>query len=433
MTRLFNEKPICEHAGYPNGLDVSQYNTGGWESIRFKGIKDKYCLELKMNWGGVKTIQSSYYVGADWLDKGKLAIYVEPKLNEGLRSTDYFKMLFEGFSNPDIAVHLPDIFEMKADQPSIILPHRLDLLTPLLIYQYLVVLKSIVKKGLKKNHETIQANLNNRIKGKIMVSQQIKQNLLKNRPLKNYCQFNNFSVNGPENRILKKALNFASRYLDHGYLREYKPLVEKLLHYIRPAFTEVSDITDLNDVRNIKVSAFYKEYREALHLADMIFKRYGYNINAIEPINHTVKVPPFWIDMSKLYELYVLAHLRKQSYKSDIKFQPQGKYGNPDYILCDKNHMMVIDAKYKPYYDERYVASDIRQLSGYARDKGILESLGVPPNEYHCRVIDCLIIYPLKEVSPNSSLELTALTDHPIKEFSSFFKKSFELPFQQTL
>lgn len=83
--------------------------------------------------------------------------------------------------------------------------------------------------------------------------------------------------------------------------------------------------------------------------------------------------------MSKLFELYVLG-LMIPKYGSELKFQFQSNYGKLDYLLTKRK--MIVDAKYKTYYNEEFkklsekrkekVVTDIRQISGYARDTKVL-------------------------------------------------------------
>ena len=75
-----------------------------------------------------------------------------------------------------------------------------------------------------------------------------------------------------------------------------------------PAFVSVSDDVDIQQIKQFKANAFLKEYTEAIHLVKLILKRYGSNINHL---NDSAKIStlPVWIDMSKLFELYVLALL----------------------------------------------------------------------------------------------------------------------------
>ena len=93
------------------------------------------------------------------------------------------------------------------------------------------------------------------------------------------------------------------------------------------------------------------------------------------------EMSPFWIDMSKLFELYVYS-LLKDEYGKTILYQKQGTYGQPDFLEVDKR--LIIDTKYKEYYKEDWsdlsqsekdnIAKDIRQLSGYARDRNFAKN-----------------------------------------------------------
>src|SRR5690606_19625457 len=178
--------------------------------------------------------------------------------------------------------------------PKIPLDRKLDLLSPLLIIQFLTLVKEIVRKGLKRSYYKVEQNLYSKVKGKVLVSQTIKQNKVKNRNLHTYCAFDEFGIDGKENRLLKKALNFSQRYL--GSFKEFsnKSFFTDTYNYIQPAFQDVSDDVDLNEVKHLKFNAFYKEYREALHFAKLILQRFGYNINAINS-QAIIPTPPFWI------------------------------------------------------------------------------------------------------------------------------------------
>lgn len=71
--------------------------------------------------------------------------------------------------------------------------------------QFLNVLKSIVRKGLKKSYYKVQENLTNKVRGKVLVGTHIKQNIFKNRLTQNYCEYQVFGEDNPENKFLKKS------------------------------------------------------------------------------------------------------------------------------------------------------------------------------------------------------------------------------------
>ena len=407
-------------------IDVSLDDFTHFEDVFFLKRTDVKCLELKVSQGNVR-LHTNYYVGIDWLKKNETAIYVAPKLNEETKETDYFKMLFSCMKHPEIAGYSQDLCEIKFDEPYIEINQKQDLITPLLMIRYLQVLKSVVRKGLKKSYYRVEQNLSSKIKGKVLVSKTLKKNILRNRPNKTICNFEVYGIESIENKILKCALKFVEFYL--AKYRQFSDCFLPHLSFCKPAFYEVDDSHfDLNLIKKIKINAFFKEYKEALDLAEMIIKRFGYNIREMD--KKVVRVPPFWIDMPKLFELYVLGLLKEQ-YGSKIQFQAKGNYGEPDFLLITESEKMVIDTKYKRIYqnnDEyqnRFNSDDIRQICGYARDRKILKRLGYTDEDMQDIVVDCLIIYP----DQNSSEILPKnLKVHSIDQFTKFYKIPVKLP-----
>jgi 5-methylcytosine-specific restriction enzyme subunit McrC len=388
-------------------------------TIYFQGKADKKCLEIRKE-DVEYHIEASYYVGVDWVVESKQAFYIEPKLNNDSQNTDYLAMLFSCLKHPEVAQNTEGLFEIKFENPFIEIEQKQDLLTPLLVVQFLQVVKSIVRKGLKKSYYKVECNLNARVKGKVMVAETLKKNVLKNQPLNIYCKYEEFGLNGLENRLLKKALIFVQRYLPTLKIPNCAVYTADVFSYIMPAFETVEADIDLNDIKHAKSNAFYKEYTEGLRLARLILKRFGYNIAAIEK-KDKVKVPPFWIDMSKLFELYVLG-LLKDRFGKNVTYHFSRQYNELDYLLNDVGYKMVIDAKYKRIYENSYEIDDIRQVSGYARLRKVVEELEIPKSQ----IVDCLIIYP--NVNGRVDLKNVNLKENEIAQFVQFYKIGVQLP-----
>jgi 5-methylcytosine-specific restriction enzyme subunit McrC len=412
---------------FPSDVDTSNFPL---KPIYFQNKGKKKCIEI-IRPEGIHLLQTSYYIGLDWINDTKdISVYVEPKLDDATNKTDYTKMLFSCLRHSDVVEHTKDLYEIKFNEPYIEVSQYQDMLTPLLVVQFLQLLKTIVRKGLKKSYYKVERNLNSRIKGKVIISQTIKQNLLKNKPLKTFCQYDEFGFNGIENRLLKQTLLYVKKYLSifpsHSTFSEY---ATPIFNYCLPAFHEVDENIEIKSITGIKTNVFYKEYSEAIRLANLILKRFGYNIKNVEGQNNKVKIPPFWIDMSKLFELYVLGKL-KDKYKNEIlygKNNNAGSYGwLPDFLMNSKGNEMIIDTKYKTKYKENkpFFPDDIRQLSGYARDKSILENMGLSESDMN-RVIDCLIIYP--DQAGNETL-IDDLKSIPIEGLLNFYKIPIKLP-----
>lgn len=424
------QKPFSEHHKYPEGeeipadIDLSAIT----EIIYFKNRhnSNSVCVSISTD----RKLQTNYFIGIDWLGK-KSAIYVEPKLNNGNRQTDYLKMLFSALRHPEVSNYTDDLFEIKWDAAPVVIEQHQDLLTPLLVVQYLQIVQRIVRKGLKKSYYKVEHNLYGKVKGKINVGQTIKQNLLKNKSLYTYCAYDEFGLNGLENRLLKKALVFVKRYLPNFRSLNSSAYTDSIFNYINPAFEFVCDEVSLHEVKHTKTNVFYKEYDEAIRLAKLILQKFGFNISNTAQRNQ-ITTPPFWIDMSKLFELYVLGML-KDKYHGQVLFQCQVTYGRPDFLLF--NRKIIADAKYKTYHKENIgsniewkrnaIVNDIRQLSGYARDRKALEKLGLVYKEIQDEaVVKCLIIYP----DQGSDEDLFKNAELTIEGFTEFYKLPVKLP-----
>jgi len=373
-------------------------------------------------------ISNSYFIGVDWIIEKEKAIYIEPKLNrDSTEQTDYLKMLFLALQNPEVAKHTDDLFEIRWDKTLIEITQQQDLLTPLLVIQYLQLVKEIVRKGLKKSYYKVEKNLYAKVKGKVMVSQTIKQNLFKNKPLHTYCTYDEFGLNSLENRLLKKALVFIQRYLPNIKNLQNEKYTTEMFNYINPAFELISEEVNLNEIKNIKTNIFYAEYEEAIRLAKLILKRFGYNITNTQ--KQKIKTPPFWVDMSKLFELYVFAKLKERfPLKGEIQYHKKFNGLEPDYILNANGHKMVVDAKYKPRYSTNCISTDdVRQISGYARMKSIYKELEM--ENQHDKIIDCLIVYPDQEANRKDFVkDFNYITDN---NYVKIFKIGIELPILQ--
>ncbi len=325
-------------------------------------------------------------------------------------------MLKVAASSPVKSDVLDKLLEIDLGAQEIEIDQNQDYLSPLLLIHFLSQLRMLVKNGLKKGYYVQDQNLDSKVKGKILALESVRKNHLKGAYHKTYCRIQIHGVDILENRLLKKALDFAVRYSSQFPMR----LDSNILNYVRPAFKQVSsDISGLK-VNGTSKSPFYSRYDYCLKLANLILRRYGYNINSVVK-SEKVKTPPYWIDMSLLFELYALNLLRHK--EGGVEFQFHGKYGYPDFLLLKRG--FVADAKYSlKYNEERYQAESIRQISGYARDIKVRAKLGTQPNQ----VVPCLIIHP----DQNAKLDWNDITKamKSIPQFEEFYKLGIPLPVQ---
>lgn len=430
--KIFSE----HHAAYDKKYRVTEdiFKDGFPNPINFKGKKEYCCFAIDSN----RKIENGYFIGVDWLIENNKAVYVQPKLNRKKRKKDtatfntegakvqvnYLAMLFSALKHPEVFEHTTDLFEIKWDKPEIKINQQQDMLTPLLVLQYLQVVKTIVRKGLKKSYYKVEQNLRSRVTGKVLVAQNIKQNQVKAKTLNTFCAFEEFGFNGIENRLLKNALVFVQRYLATLKGLGSESFFTQTFNYINPAFEQVSAEASLYECQHLKTNPFYKEYKQAIDLAKQILRRFGFNIQ--NAVANQTSTPPFWVDMSKLFELYVLGLLKDSYGNIQVDFQFGNRANKLDFLLNTKDFTGVVDAKYKLKYNSSNIGpEDVRQVSGYARMHKVYKQLGKEKNE----IIDCLIVYPEPDFLQDGNkaeLKLALIDPHP--DYVQVFKVGVKLP-----
>lgn len=354
---------------------------------KIQGEKDLCYYRLS---GDNTQIETSYYIGINWIVEKHIPIYIRPKLNTQQCEIDYLSMLMEALEETENICHLDGLLSIDFNKPAISISQREDILSPFLIVQYLQILKIIVRKGLKKAYYLRQDNLDSKIKGKVLITQNIKQNILNGDLTHNVCQYQEYGVNCNENRLLKKAFMFACAVLQQYTDSIKMTSISQTAQYIRTAFLNVSDSIEIEEVKSIHTNPIHKEYVQAIKLAKLILRKYGYNIARTRLLHET---PPFWIDMSKLFELFVFKKLREQFSNREVKYHLKAHYRELDFILRPDEGLspFIIDAKYKPRYKKQSIdIEDIRQISGYARLEKVYKELGITDFNKNIR---CLIIY----------------------------------------
>ncbi len=422
---------LSEQYGYPNGKEYEEIsdfldkleNRSHKKSIQ-RSENGAFCYRIQYSQDSAKYLfETSYFVGVDWIVEKKLSIFIKPKIDDEQHETDYIGMLFEILKQQENYQHLDQLCEINFEKPTIEIEQKQDLLTPLLLVQFLNVLKRIVQKGLRKSYYPVEKNLNGRIKGRIMVNETIRKNHFNQKNLHNYCRFTEFGVNSPENKLLKKAFIFSVAALQNLKGLDVSKL-SGLIHYIQPAFSQVEEELNIDTLKHSFTNQFYKEYEQALKFARHILKRYGYNISSTSSTK--IKTPPFWIDMSKLFELYVFSKLKERFPRpNEVTYHKLFRSQEPDFIVnsLDNQCKMIVDAKYKPKYQNNSInIEDVRQVSGYARLNSVYDFLKLERD----KIIDCLIIY-----SDNEASESLTEVDLKMKEetgYNRLYKIGIKLP-----
>jgi hypothetical protein len=397
-------------------------------TVRRDREEKELCLRLKRESDAVRAT-GSYFVGVDWIKEEEVAVQVSPKLNDGFE-IDYVRMLNEALNEPDNYKHLKDLLTIHFEKPSIRISQQQDLLSIFLITEYLNVLHRIVRKGLKRSYYRVEETLNNKVKGRIQVGRTIQRSLAKGRITDNVCRYQVYDIDSPANRILKKALAFCGKQVG-GYRNALDTSVlERKIRQIKPYFERVSDEISVKSMRTFKGNPVFKEYYTAVEYAQLLLRRFSYDITLAG--KKEIDTPPFWIDMSKLFELYVYSKLRAVfTGRKEVQYHEKAHYQELDYLLkpTEWAEPYVIDAKYKPRYGERggITTDDAREVSGYARLSRVYCKLDLDADAV--APIKCLIIYPDQEQEERFTFSKTVEPQfEKVSEYVRFYKVGIKLP-----
>lgn len=342
---------------------------------------------------GISKTRANYYIGTCWLlqEKG-VSLTVLPKIN----NIDYLSLFMDALciDDKDAARYFSDYYKIKSDTLPIDNKGGNNILSIFLIAHYLYLLERLLKSGLKSGYVIKEENLKSKVRGRVKIIENTRKNTFCARSDRVYCQFQEYTSDTIENRLLKRALVISkhlTQKLTISCHDDYSRFMQRF-NRLFSAFNGVSDGVTLSQVRFIKQNKIYRYYNDALNAARDII------LHTDNSIDNTSKksfmVHEFYIDMPRLYEMYVYKKL-KDAYGDTIHFQVSGMYGTKvDFIKRDEH--IIIDAKYKTRYSmgNNDIIDDIRQLSGYARDLSIRKKLGVNDDW----VIPCVLVYPCQEV-----------------------------------
>ena len=379
--------------------------------------------QLALNRGDDGYWWSSYYIGLSEINGQHIEVL--PKLeNLDFMSLFSFALLYQPSSE-----YFSSCYDINWENEIFASTELYNILTPLLVMQYLNILDKLVGKGLKRDYITIDENLHSKIRGKLRPIANWRKNEIKKKEDYFYCQYQVFSANIPVNRLLKKALDISILLLGNvrsrsrnmtglAFLSSKMKLIE--------AFKNIDSNVRLESIRNYKFDKLNMYYSEAIKLAKCIIRHQD---NALTDGSGKKKVPLFWIDMSRLYEVYVLGILQIH-YPDNILFQVKGSYGTQ----CDYLHIgegIVLDAKYKLWYSSYNgrrghvdsMIADIREISAYARDERFLSLMN-----NNVSTPKCIIIHPDEETTNLGAVLSDSVKNNKVEGYRDFYRLSIDLP-----
>ncbi|MCR5266220.1 MAG: McrC family protein [Cyanobacteria bacterium RUI128] len=302
-------------------------------------------------------IKCSGYTGYFQLSDGT-DVYILPKIGEDEKDVNKGLKIFT-----NLVENAYSINNIKTGNSTSTNLDKRNLFIEILINIFCGLMDNLFKKGLKKFYSPEEDNLPY-LKGKIKFSEHIKRNITSKE--KFYCEYDEFTDNIPENRILKTACSHLIKKIN-GFdkaKKEKQEVRENNKKRLRRFIQEFGDIDDsknlLKDFSKLQKNRLYSHYDEPLLYAEVFLSDKNYWIN-----KGRKKFPAIMFSLHELFEQYIETML--DEYESDL-FTSKKQY-SPHYLLQenktdsiknffrtkmdfvlwnkDKTKYLILDAKYK--------------------------------------------------------------------------------------
>lgn len=337
---------------------------------------------------------SYFRIGAEWLDREQTQpVAVIPKI----RGIDFIGMFTTCLQTAESSDGFDSVYSIDFDAPPIRSAALSSVLSPLLVVQYLMVMKRILNRGLRRDYTPRAGNLG-KVKGRPDIMRNERQNILTGHCERVFCRYDEFSADTPENRLLKRALrtsrDMVSLMRDHDSYATLSALCNHCLSH----FEGVADSNISTALPRVKNSKLYREYADAIRYAVMILRRQDLAVSRHDSAMAEY-VPVFRLDMALLFEHYTLALLRRSFGAESVRYQAPGFGGRfyADFLISKGSFRVIADAKYHDPETGNAVKPDyIKQLSAYARDRNLLAALGYDRRggDDSLPIVPCVILYP---------------------------------------
>ena len=239
-------------------------------------------------------------------------------------------------------------------------------LLEIFISMFLEELTKLVQKGIKSDYVQKEENLKF-LKGKLKISEQIKQNSVHKERF--FVEYQEFSSNRVENRLIKTTLQYLYKKSE---LNKNQQRIREFLF----VFDEVEISHNIKiDFEKVKINRQMKDYEQVL----LWCKTFLFE-NSFSPYKGNDIAFALLFDMNLLFESYVYDYLRKNCNFENIKNQHKkhhlayengnGKFAlKPDIVIDDGK--IILDTKWKILIENKsnngISQSDMYQLYAYGK------------------------------------------------------------------
>ncbi len=308
------EQNSCKECSFCNNEDstcTKKCSKKHFEKIK-KLIDDNLIEGLKIEReNGREIIKCSKYTAYFLIDEVEFCIL--PKIDK--EDNDTSKKIFYNLLNSTEKFN-----DYKALSESATELSSRELFRELIISRFCNMMDELFKKGIKKFYSLEEDNLPY-LKGKIKFSENIKRNIISKE--KFYVEYDEFTENIPENRILKTA---CCHILKKSKSEENK---KRLRRYIKEFGNIEESKNIIKDFAKIQTNRLYKHYDEPLNYAEVFL-----NDKYFWPRKGRRKFPAILFSLNDLFENYIEKLLKH--YEKELNFSYKKQFSGQNYLITHK-------------------------------------------------------------------------------------------------
>ena len=241
------------------------------------------------------------------------------------------------------------------------LSRRYNSLLDLYFMLYLDEVNQLLHQGLIKKYRKNQGNLNT-LKGRLIFSRQIQQNLIHQERV--YTEHQIYDFEHLLNQIILRAVSILS-------IVSHNPLIRDRINRIKLNFPEIKEITITDQhFENLCLNRKSEPYRRALNIARMIILNYRPDLKTGQE-----NMLALLFDMNKLWEEYVYRMLKRYETptlkinEQESKIFWEHKSIFPDIVVEYKTNgtaqTYIIDTKWKIIDAIDPADNDLKQMFAY--------------------------------------------------------------------
>lgn len=238
------------------------------------------------------------------------------------------------------------------------------------IRMFLLDVQQLIHLGLKSDYVCVEEN-SNTFKGKLLVSQNIRENLVHQERF--YVQFDEFQLNRPENKLVKSTLLYLNKKSrNNSNLAE----IRRQLMFFEQVDSSINYDADFSKVVKSRNTTEYENL--------MVWARVFLQNKSFLTFSGNTSVKSILFPMEKVFEAYVAKKMRKaianetsngywsgwnvySQYGAKYLFEKPTKFRmRPDIVLKNKDgNIIILDTKWKRLVNNYSVNYNIAQQDMY--------------------------------------------------------------------